>query len=56
MTIHEAYAIGYNSGWKMKYTPVPKEIEKDPNLYKHFCEGEKNGYSDWMYECNSDCD
>ena len=32
------------------------EIEKDPNLYKHFCEGEKNGYSDWMYECNSDCD
>ena len=56
MTIKEAYNMGYNSGWKRKYTGNPFSLIDNADLYISFEEGERDGYSDWKYECQSERD
>jgi hypothetical protein len=54
MTAKEAYHKGYNSGWKMKFIPLTKEIKNNQLLYDSYKSGQEDGYSDWKYECQSE--
>ena len=53
--LEKAYFEGYDSGWKMRHTPMKDEYASNKELYNAWNDGKIDGFNDWKYEC-SDCD